>query len=565
MFLSMRLAGWLTIVVLSCAAKGSGAADQTCAEPSPAPPADGVCAVTAGDSSQLLRGTVLLPDGVASNGSVLLDGSGLIVCAGCGCQSLPAAATATRIDCAQGVISPGLINAEQHITLEQNAPANDSGERYEHRHDWRRGQNGHTQIAAPGGASAAQQRWVELRGTLVGTTSTTSSGGVTGLLRNLDNGGRLDGLTGIAEVFDNFPLGDSAGTQLASGCSYPNIATAPPVAHYTFNAVEGINNFARNEFLCLSTVDNGGHDLLPNASVSSAIALGAQDAAVMAAKLASVVWHPRHDLRIYGITAPAPLYDRLGIKLALATDWVITGSMNLQRELQCADAYNANYLAHYFDDAALWRMVTANAADSAGFSNELGRLLSGRRGDIAVFDARSHSRYRAVVGAGPADPVLVLKAGVPMFGEDAVLAALGAGDGACEVLDVCGANRRLCVQRETGLTLSQLTNAILPSNYPLFFCSTPNNEPTCQPQRSGLNSAPGMPLFTGIPTASDSDGDGVADASDNCPTVFNPSMPLTLSANQQLDADSDGLGDVCDPCPLDGGNACDRSFGNGFE
>lgn len=38
----------------------------------------------------------------------------------------------------------------------------------------------------------------------------------------------------------------------------------------------------------------------------------------------------------------------------------------------------------------------------------------------------------------------------------------------------------------------------------------------------------------------DSDGDGVSDSSDNCPTVSNP--------NQQ-DQDADGVGDACDACP----------------
>lgn len=42
-------------------------------------------------------------------------------------------------------------------------------------------------------------------------------------------------------------------------------------------------------------------------------------------------------------------------------------------------------------------------------------------------------------------------------------------------------------------------------------------------------------------TLVDSDGDGVADLTDNCPTNSNPG---------QVDSDGDGIGDVCDNCPL---------------
>ena len=52
-----------------------------------------------------------------------------------------------------------------------------------------------------------------------------------------------------------------------------------------------------------------------------------------------------------------------------------------------------------------------------------------------------------------------------------------------------------------------------------------------------------------MPGADDSDGDGIADATDNCPTVFNPVRPM--DNGMQADADGDGEGDACDPCPLD--------------
>ncbi|MBN1492339.1 MAG: hypothetical protein JXA69_20670 [Phycisphaerae bacterium] len=44
----------------------------------------------------------------------------------------------------------------------------------------------------------------------------------------------------------------------------------------------------------------------------------------------------------------------------------------------------------------------------------------------------------------------------------------------------------------------------------------------------------------GVPDT-DTDGDGVADCIDNCPTVFNP---------DQTDSDGDGVGDACSDCPL---------------
>jgi hypothetical protein len=56
-------------------------------------------------------------------------------------------------------------------------------------------------------------------------------------------------------------------------------------------------------------------------------------------------------------------------------------------------------------------------------------------------------------------------------------------------------------------------------------------------------------IYTGVPSATDSDGDGIPDSADNCPSVFNPIRPV--DNGMQGDADNDGVGDACDPCPLD--------------
>jgi hypothetical protein len=54
--------------------------------------------------------------------------------------------------------------------------------------------------------------------------------------------------------------------------------------------------------------------------------------------------------------------------------------------------------------------------------------------------------------------------------------------------------------------------------------------------------------FTGVPSASDPDGDGLEGADDNCASVFNPVRPIDGGA--QADADGDGVGDPCDESPV---------------
>jgi len=489
-------------------------------------------------------------------GQVAIDSAGNITCAACDCTQ--AGAGATQIHCPTGVISPGLINAHDHITYTQNAPAPDSGERYEQRNDWRKGQRGHTKIATPGGASVPQIQWGELRFILGGATSTVGSGAAPGLLRNLDKPANLEaGLAAHAGVqFQTFPLGDTNGLQLASGCGYNFTDTAASIANdksYEPHIAEGVDSVAHNEFVCSSSSVGGAQDLTqPQSAFIHSVALQAADYQQMAMEGTSVVWSPRSNIRLYGNTAQVTVAASFHTRIALGTDWTASGSMNLLRELRCADELNQKYYDKFFSDEQLWEMVTKNAAGATGFDDALGVLAQGHLADIAIFDGRSNADFRAVVAAEPAGVVLVLRGGKPLYGDASLLSALSVPN--CDSFDVCGTAKSACLMGEVGKTFDAL-KAAAGGVYGLFFCGTPDVEPTCVPSRP--KAVMSSTIYTGQITATDSDGDGIPDATDNCPRHFNPIRPLDGAV--QADADLDGAGDACDPCPLDPMNVCTKS------
>ena len=513
----------------------------------------GVCAVTSGSGAKLITGTVLTPGKVWRGGHVLVDDAGAIACTGCDCSADPIASGATVIDCPGGVISPGLINAHDHITFTQNEPYTDTGERYEHRHQWRRGQDGHTEIPASGGASSAQIRWGELRFVLGGATSTVGSGSATGLLRNLDTSNQ-EGLGQPTVEFETFPLDDSNGTRRTLDCNYgPDPVTAADVATedaFFPHVSEGIDRSARNEFLCMAsttydTTTPGVSDdlVLDKSAFIHGIGLLAPDLANMAADGTALIWSPRSNITLYGDTAPVTEADTAGVLIALGTDWTPTGSMNMLRELACADALNRDYLGGYFSDAELWAMATINPATAATMDDAIGVIAPGRVADLAIFDGATGTDHRAVIGAEPGDVALVLRGGTPLYGDDAVITGLGATT--CDALDVCGTAKRVCLMGDIGQTLVEL-EAAAGTVYPAFFCGEPANEPSCVPSRPA--SVNGSTIYTGAITPTDPDGDGI-EAGDNCAMVFNPVRPVDDGA--QADFDGDGEGDVCDVCPHD--------------
>jgi hypothetical protein len=508
----------------------------------------GACTVDAGNDAKLLIGDVLLPNTVLRGGQVSVNTEGVITCVGCDCEGEEAGATV--VTCPEGAISPGLINTHEHITYAHNDPANDSGERYEHRHDWRTGNGGHTIIDYDSGGSADQVRWGELRFLISGATSLVGSGSASGFLRNLDRNDQ-EGL-GIPPVhFETFPLNDANGNTETSGCGYSDIDSQQSIAldlAYLPHVSEGIDRAARNEFICVS--GSPGEDLLQHqSSFIHGIGLIPSDYRDMATDGTSLIWSPRSNIVLYGNTAEVTVAARLGVNIALGTDWIVSGSHNMFRELACAASLNDDYFDGFFTRRELWKMVTVNAARSLGVEKVLGTLAVGTVADISIFDGSESPDYGAVVD-GDGDGVhLVLRGGEPMFGDETVMNLLPDVAANCDEIDICGSDKTICVMPDLGRTYAQLRTAAGNLYGPTYCEGDPvlDDEPSCLPRRP--ESVDGSTVYTGIPDANDEDGDGIDDDDDNCPNVFNPIRPV--DDGEQGDEDGDDVGDVCDPCPLE--------------
>ncbi len=570
----------------------------------PPPTAGRVCDCTSGDtgdSSLLIKGDVLAVDTIYLGGEVLVDATGLIRYVGCSAdrpEELDAiAAGATTIECAEGVVSPGLINAHDHLYYNHNYPFPATDERYDHRNDWRSDPD----LTAESDSTQEKVTWTELRQAMVGTTSIAGAGGEIGFLRNLDIYGYwpfLDDL--LWDVFseaptvidsDTFPLENPDDyIQNEGDCSlYPYLGRLkfPDTEVYVPHVAEGVNAAAHNEFACLSSTDNNGADLVDDSfAMIHGIALDAYDGNTLAQDRASLIWSPRSNMSLYGNTAPVSMLKNQGVLISLSTDWTPSGSMNLGRELVCANELNKKYFNSAFSDKELWLMVTYNPALTFHVEDRIGSLAPGLFGDIAIYDGSGKENpYRAVIEADPTSTVLVMRrsslpfplvggpkyvGSVALYGDAGLLESLPPSlhdivapdygfPPLCEPLDVCGVDKLACPLRETwwlllfGLDPLSL-GALIADNvdsYPLFFCEEPMDEPTCIPFRTGEYDGT---TERGPASRSDRDGDGIFDNRDNCKKVFNP---IRLMDNGvQADTDGDGRGDACDKCPLESGRRC---------
>ena len=252
--------------------------------------------------------------------------NGEILYVGCDWKAQAEAMDATVVSCANGVITPGLINPHDHITFNApNKPALHGTERYDHRHDWRKGRGSFNKISSSkkSGSGKAQVLYSELRHVMAGATSIAGSGSTQGMLRNLDSKTASGNLRGAGVDYSTFPLGDSDGEPAQAKCSDYRLENESVLSSdiYLPHVAEGITQEANFEFKCLTGQGEGSKELIKlNTTIIHGIGLSAKDIQFMAGQGSKLVWSPRSNIDLYGMTADIPTYLRLGVPVALGTD-----------------------------------------------------------------------------------------------------------------------------------------------------------------------------------------------------------------------------------------------------
>jgi cytosine/adenosine deaminase-related metal-dependent hydrolase len=149
----------------------------------------------------------------------------------------------------------------------------------------------------------------------------------------------------------------------------------PPSWPWIIHAAEGVDAEARDEFSRLDALGCVG----PNTLIVHGVALDQAQRARLEIAGAGLIWCPSSNLRLFGATAQVTELCRSG-RVALGTDSRLTGSRDLLCELGAARE------AAGVDEATLESLVTRDAAALLKLDDR-GTLRAGARADLLVLPA----------------------------------------------------------------------------------------------------------------------------------------------------------------------------------
>ncbi len=469
-----HLASWLLALSLcagaapvSDAAAGTGPATDRHCDFTPATGTDGPV------PGLIVAAEMLLPDGSRPGHAAHIREDGSIGAVAPVDTVRAAHPDAAVLDCrGRAVLSPGFVNPHEHPAYSYAFPDANLNPGYAHRDEWRLGINGKLRLPAPAPIrftagdprSTAILVAMELRHLLGGATAIAGSGGVPGVIRNVNRRKRH----GDAALYDaeadvsTFPFsphvvedlkdecagGPAFRFQLAIGASPVFMAYVPHVGEGRRSSCAARAEVARY----LERVQRRDRRY----AMVHGVATDREDYAVMQASDVTLVWSPRSNLALYGQTVDIAGALEAGVRIALSTDWSPSGSFNMREEINCASRVTKDAGVDPSSET-LWRMATSNGAYALGLEDRFGAIGPGLRADLLLVRYAGGNPHEAVLTATDDDILATWIDGEVILLADTLDARLS--DRACVTL--AGVAPKVCgVLGPAGLTAERFFDDI---------------------------------------------------------------------------------------------------------
>jgi 5-methylthioadenosine/S-adenosylhomocysteine deaminase len=405
-----------------------------------------------GPTRWLLRGNIVTPDGVLIGGWLDIQ-NGRIVHIDSHRPDVPGAPAVETND----LVFPGFIDLHNHPAF-NIFPRWTPPHKFPNRYAWRDWdaylpliEEPQRQLAAAGGDSwfCDVDEYVEIKALIGGTTSMIGFAGrdpsrpqpdcIKGLIRNLDayTGfyGPDQGHERIVNSIGILPRDMDANTaaRIRQGIANGSIDLL------AIHIAEGQPSDAESAQE-LDMLDARGL-LGPHTALIHSVGLSPAQLARVHRAGSSIVWSPRSNFELYGMTANVAAAFREGVTISLAPDWSPSGSDNMFDEIKYAWAASRVMLDGLFSSRQLVEMASSIPARVAFIDDKVGTLAPGMLADFFLIHAEPGvNPYNAIAAGSIADIDLVVIAGIPTYGDPSMLEKLGAKT---EPLTVCGAQRAL--------------------------------------------------------------------------------------------------------------------------
>jgi len=409
-----------------------------------------------------IAGTILLPTGIVADGALAVSGQ-KIEAAG-PAASIPSTASAIKVP---GIILPGFIDLHNHLTW-NILPRWLPGRKFANRYEWQDLAEYDRLLVAPHNvamesAACESAIYAEIKALAGGATTVVGS-----LLPTPDNPQNADcaqGLTRNLDIASGLPF---TAPDPADKCE-KGATTSQKILDVADNEVFPMElKHERMDFLLCelgtgnlrsliihlsegSATDSSAHReftmlskaglLVPGLVIVHGTALREQDFHEMKKGNVGLVWSPRSNDELYGSTTNIAAARLASVPVAIAPDWSPSGSAGMLQEI--------GYVARRYpaiDSGQLIAMATSVPAQIARVDAHIGALTAGKMADFVVIDAKVNPAAARpldpVVKVTPANIMLVVVGGQPLYGDPSLLAQLLPG-ATLEPMTVCGTQKKL--------------------------------------------------------------------------------------------------------------------------